>query len=192
MQLFSVFDISSLILFNLVWNSTALAMADPISELGQTLSTTLAAKVLLPGTSEYNESTTSYYSAFENELKPLFVLKPTSKEDVATIITAVKPYAGSGRVHLAIRGGGASPPAGLANINRPGITIDMRSVTGVTISPDKKTVSIGAGELWGNVYAKLESSGLAVAGGRSSRLGVGGHITNGLFWFHSVQPLKHV
>ena len=158
--------------------STASLMADPA--LSQALSAALGTKVFLPGTSGYNESTTSYYSAFEHELKPGLVVKPTSREDVATIIRLTKPLVDSGKVQLAIRGGGATPVAGVANINR-GITIDMRSVTGITLIPENSIVSIGAGESWGDVYGKLESQGLAVAGGRTSRSGVGGHLTNGIF-----------
>jgi FAD binding domain len=143
MQPCFVFYSSLLRLLNLAWLWISLAMADPT--LHKALSAALDTSVFLPGTSGYNDSTTSYYSVFENNLKPLLALKPTSKEGVAAIVTIVKPFAGSGQVKLAIRGGGATPAAGVANINN-GITIDMRSLTGVTISSDKKTVSIGAGE----------------------------------------------
>ncbi|KAL9118743.1 MAG: hypothetical protein Q9187_004711 [Circinaria calcarea] len=159
-------------------------MADPA--LHQALSTALSAKVFLPGTSGYNESTTSYYSAFEHELKPGLVLKPASKEDVAAIVKITKPFVARGKVQLAIRGGGATPVAGVANINN-GITIDMRSVTGITLHPENSTVSIGAGESWGDVYGKLEAEGLAVAGARTSRSGVGGHLTNGGLSFFSAR-----
>ncbi|KAL9020270.1 MAG: hypothetical protein Q9180_008650, partial [Flavoplaca navasiana] len=78
---------------------------------------------------------------------------------------------------IATRAGGNQPFAGAANITG-GITIDLRSLHGVTLGSTKQSVSIGAGESWGSVYEKLAPSGLAVAGGRSSQGGIGGLVLN--------------
>jgi FAD/FMN-containing dehydrogenase len=55
-----------------------------------------------------------------------------------------------------------------------GVTIDLAALNQITLSADKSLVTIGPGQRWGNVYAELEPLGLAVAGGRSSSIGVGG------------------
>jgi hypothetical protein len=42
------------------------------------------------------------------------------------------------------------------------------------LSKDKSTVSVGAGEVWGNIYNTLIPLGLMVAGGRQLDVGVAG------------------
>lgn len=142
------------------------------------LSNALGAKVSYPTTATYNESTTSYFSAFENELSPGCVVRPTSKEDVATIVKTLRPLARAGRCQLAVKGGGHTPFAGSANINR-GVTVDMDLINGIDVSPDRKITSIGAGERWGDVHRKLDAMALAVVGGRVSKAGVAGLILGG-------------
>lgn len=80
---------------------------------------------------------------------------------------------------FALRGGGHNPTAGSANINQ-GVTIDLRSLDGVEVSLDKTITSVGGGAVWGNVYSKLDSMGLMVAGGRVSNVGVGGLTLGGV------------
>jgi hypothetical protein len=84
-----------------------------------------------------------------------------------------------GSPQIAIRGGGHTPWAGSANINA-GVTIDMRQLNGVTID-ENNVVAIAAGEAWSNVYTTLEKKGLAVVGGRVSKVGVAGLIMGGKF-----------
>jgi len=49
----------------------------------------------------------------------------------------------------------------------------------VAVSGNKKTVSIGSGNRWGNVYTKLDEQDLVMVGGRLSQVGVGGLLTGG-------------
>ena len=65
------------------------------------------------------------------------------------------------------------------------MTIDLSLLNQVTISLDRKSVSIGPGNLWGNVYKKLDAEGLATSGGRVSDVGVGGLVLGGGFSFFS-------
>lgn len=140
-----------------------------------TLAKALPGLVFMPGSPEYIESTGTYFAAFENELKPLCVVQPTNEQEVAE---AVKHIVGIPDVQMAIRGGGHTPWAGAANIDK-GITLDLRKLTGVTLNADKAIASISAGERWSNVYTTLEAHGLAVAGGRVSKVGVSGLILGG-------------
>lgn len=144
------------------------------------LSAALHEKVFYPKNPEYQESTTSYFTFFENELEPSCVVRPQSAEDVATIIKVLRPLALAGDVKIAIRGGGHTPWAGAANIQE-GVTVDMQNITGVDFDPHTKLVKIGSGERWENVYSTLGQQGLAVAGGRVSKVGVAGLIAGGSF-----------
>ncbi|KAM7195018.1 hypothetical protein V8F33_006887 [Rhypophila sp. PSN 637] len=60
-----------------------------------------------------------------------------------------------------------------------GVTIDLFRPTEMTISADRKTVSVGAGNRWINVSETLDPLGLAVVGGRVSDVGIGGLILGG-------------
>ena len=143
------------------------------------LSFALGDKVSYPISASYKNSTTSYFSALENELRPNCVVTPTKTKDVALILSTLKRLSRVAKVQLAIRGGGHTPFAGSANING-GVTIDMRSMRGIEVSHNRKLTSIGAGERWGNVYRKLDVMGLSVSGGRVSKPGVAGLTTGGM------------
>lgn len=145
----------------------------------EALSFALGDKVSYPISATYKNSTKSYFSAFENELRPTCVVAPTSTKDVALILSTLKQLKRVAKIQLAIRGGGHTPFAGSANINE-GVTVDMRSMRGIKISHDRKITSIGAGEIWGNVYRKLDAMGLSVSGGRVSETGVAGLTTGGM------------
>ncbi|KAK6223276.1 hypothetical protein LQW54_000393 [Pestalotiopsis sp. IQ-011] len=131
-----------------------------------------------PGSEEYDQSNSSYFSAFENELKPSYIARPSSAESVQNLIKALGPHVSSGEIQAAVRGGGHTPFAGSANIDG-GVTIDLRALKGVALSDDKSTVTISAGETWMSVYQQLEKHGLTVPGGRVGRIGVSGFLLGG-------------
>jgi FAD/FMN-containing dehydrogenase len=54
------------------------------------------------------------------------------------------------------------------------VTIDLVNLNQITVSADKKQVSIGPGNRWLGVYSKLDKLGLSVVGGRIEDIGVGG------------------
>lgn len=158
------------------------------AQLQQTLSDALPDTVFTPGADAYTESVSSYLSSLA-QLKPALVVKPKTAADVSTVIKILKPFVDGGGVKVAIKSGGATPTPGAANIDG-GITIDLKHLTGIKLSSDHTVVMLGVGETWGNVYATLEKSSLAVAGGRSSRSSVGGQITNGAPLFISSRHAK--
>lgn len=137
-----------------------------------------ATSLLQPGSAEYERDNGSYFSAFENELKPYFIAKPATVEQVQGLVRALRPHLVAGSCRIAVRGGGHTPFAGSANI-QDGVTIDMRRLKGVVLSPDKATVEMAVGETWSSVYAELEKHGLTVAGGRMSRVCVAGNLLGG-------------
>jgi FAD/FMN-containing dehydrogenase len=141
--------------------------------------TTFPEIVFFPGSAEYAESNGSYFSALESELSPTCVFRPRNAKEVANVVKNIRLSALSGCTQLAIKGGGHTPWAGSANIDK-GITLDLRNLTGVHVDSHTEIASLGAGERWGSVYKKLGAQGPAVVGGRVSSVGVAGLITGGL------------
>ena len=62
-----------------------------------------------------------------------------------------------------------------------GVTIDLTKRNEVRLSEDKKSVVVGAGSQWVDVYRKVEEDGLSVVGGRVADVGVGGLLTGGKY-----------
>jgi FAD/FMN-containing dehydrogenase len=131
-----------------------------------------------PGSESYETANSSYFSAFENELRPSHIVKPSTVQQVQDLVKALRPRILAGDCKVAIRGEGHTPFAGSANI-QDGVTIDLRGIKGITLSDDKETVEIGVGETWTSVYTELEKHGLTTAGGRVGRIGVAGFILGG-------------
>jgi FAD/FMN-containing dehydrogenase len=69
---------------------------------------------------------------------------------------------------------------GAANIE-DGVTLDLSALNQFSISKDTTRVTLGPGLRWGEVYGKLAAYGLAVPGGRSADVGVGGYLLGGTF-----------
>ncbi|KAI1121988.1 hypothetical protein F5Y10DRAFT_287636 [Nemania abortiva] len=141
------------------------------------------AQVVLPSTDEFSTLNTSYLSRAQADLQPKAIFLPRDTEDVVKFIRIIRPYALQGGVKFAVRGAGQQPALGCNNIH-DGITVDLRNLTGIQLKDDDATVSIGAGERWGDVYSKLQEKGLAVTGSRSSMGGIGGlGLSGGLSFF---------
>lgn len=65
----------------------------------------------------------------------------------------------------------------------------MQSMNQVVVASDQKSVIIGPGNRWGNIYPKLDDLNLAMVGGRVTPVGVGGLMT-GSKWRRS-RPDRH-
>ncbi|KAF8714596.1 fad binding protein, partial [Rhizoctonia solani] len=79
---------------------------------------------------------------------------------------------------FAIRGGGHTPNPGWASTDS-GVLISLSGLTAIQVSQDKQSVVIGAGNRWGDVYAKTGEYGVTVTGGRISPVGVSGFLLGG-------------
>ena len=101
-------------------------------------------------------------------LDPTCVFLPSSTEQVSD---AVSIFNGNG-CPFAIRGGGHSAIRGAANID-DGILVSMKNIRDVTLSPDGKTVAVGMGNTWAQVYEAIEPHGYMVVGGRFGTVGLG-------------------
>jgi hypothetical protein len=83
-----------------------------------------------PGSEEHVRDNGSYFSAFENEVKPTYIANPATPEQVQHLVTVLRPHVVEGAGRLAVRGEGHTPFAGSANV-QDGVTIDMRCLKGV-------------------------------------------------------------
>ena len=77
------------------------------------------------------------------------------------LLRTSNPFTDRGECQLAFRSRGNQPFAG-------GIAIDLRSLRDYNIHPEKDSTSVKAGAPGGDFYTKLDTIGLAIAGGRSS------------------------
>ncbi|KAI4143492.1 MAG: hypothetical protein LQ341_002903, partial [Variospora aurantia] len=121
----------------------------------------------------YNATLAAYWSTQEQSLRPACILTPSSALEVST---ALKIMAGACR--FAVKSGGHMAQAGAANI-QDGVTIDLRNLNQSSVSTDRSTVTLGPGLRWGQVYSMLAAYDLAVPGGRSAQVGVGGYLLGG-------------
>lgn len=135
-------------------------------------------QVVLPGTDTFTTLNASYLSRAQAELQPRAIFLPRDKDDVSQFMRIIGPYVLQRGLKFAVRGAGQQPAIGCNNVH-DGITIDLRNLTGVLLKDDDATVSIGAGERWGEVYSLLQDKGLAVTGSRASTGGIGGLCLSG-------------
>jgi FAD/FMN-containing dehydrogenase len=96
----------------------------------------------------------------------------------AAAVSSTIRWATSNGVGFAIRSGGHSFE-GLSQ--SPDLVIDVRGMTGIKLSADKKSVSIGSGSSLGSVYKALGPSHLAIPAGTCFPVGVAGHSLGGGF-----------
>lgn len=85
---------------------------------------------------------------------------------------------------FAIRGGGHSAIAGAANID-DGVLVSMKRMNSVTINPGNRTITVGAGNTWADIYNAIEPRGFMVVGGRFAPVGLGLALGAGFSYFHN-------
>ncbi|KAK7443481.1 hypothetical protein VKT23_015655 [Stygiomarasmius scandens] len=123
----------------------------------------------------------AYFSAQESDLSPSCRVNPTTAEEVSQILSTTTQLG----CKFAVRSGGHMPWGGSANIDEPGVTIDLGFLNTTTLSEDKQVAHVGPGSRWGPVYDTLSPDGLVVVGGRSEHVGVGGYLLGGGISFFS-------
>jgi FAD/FMN-containing dehydrogenase len=119
----------------------------------------------------------SFWDA-KQEVTPACRVEPESAQHIAQILNTVKEK----QCHFAIKSGGHARFAGSSNADG-GVTIDLVRLNSIKLSSDKKSVTIGAGSRWADVYRSLEAEHLTVIGGRVATVGVGGVILGGKLSF---------
>jgi FAD binding domain len=99
------------------------------------------------------------------------------------------------RTPFAVKSGGHSLNPGFSSTS--GVHISLRRMDDIIVYEDSKTVEIGAGLTWIDVYAYLVPKGINVVGARLGTVGVGGYTLGGGDSFlstgkaHSMGELKN-
>lgn len=91
------------------------------------------------------------------------------------------------RVKFAMRGGGHMPIAAASSIDSGGVLLTSTRLNNLALSADKKTLSVGPGLRWSDVYMRLNGTGLAVVGARLPPVGVPGLLLGGGVSFYSYE-----
>ncbi|KAF9891383.1 hypothetical protein FE257_004239 [Aspergillus nanangensis] len=126
-------------------------------------------QVLFHRSTECGKSERKYWAYQQQVLEPACVFEPAHSDQVAHMIQASQKY----RCPFAVKSGGHGAFAGASNIEG-GITMSLERLDEIHISDDSSLVTIGMGNIWLDVYERLEARKLAVAGGRYPSVGVGG------------------
>ncbi|EEQ32090.1 hypothetical protein McanMca71_001675 [Microsporum canis] len=153
---------------------------DECSKACETLARRFSGQISLPNSTVYDEEKAQFWSAQQSETSPACFFRPASSQDVATAVWTSRRTG----CPFAAKSGGHAAMAGASNI-ASGITIDFSSLKNVAVSKDRRTVSVGPGNTWFDVYTRLQKEDLVVIGGRVADIGVGGLTLGGGISFFS-------
>jgi FAD/FMN-containing dehydrogenase len=115
------------------------------------------------------------------DLEPDYVIQPRSPGDVALTLRFAKKRG----LPLTVKGGGHSA-AGYC-LNSGGVVLDMSLLSDIKLNRRTRTLRVGLGARWAQVYDFLESSGtgLIPVGGGCLTVGLGGFLLGGGYSFTS-------
>ncbi len=82
-------------------------------ELQNLLNNVLPGKLALPGTENYEESNSSYFTQFGSAIKPAIIAQPTTVQEVSDLVKALYPALKNQKIYLAVRGTGHTPFPGI-------------------------------------------------------------------------------
>ncbi|KAK2599014.1 hypothetical protein QQS21_005548 [Conoideocrella luteorostrata] len=144
------------------------------------LAFTRPGRLSYPDSPIYKFEESRYWSQQQAHTCPACRFTPESAVDVSLAVLTSRVT----HCKFAVKSGGHAAFAGASNIEG-GLTIDLRNLNEITVSADRKQTSVGAGNVWYDVYTKLQPMGLTVVGGRVSAIGVGGLTLGGGISFFS-------
>lgn len=128
----------------------------------------------------YADFTASYWSANQGKLQPQCIFYPSTPSQVSVLVLLSRLT----QCPFAAKSGGHAAFAGASNIHG-GITVSFQRLDSIQLSADHKTVAIQPGNTWSAIYTELARYDLAVIGGRSAPIGIGGLTTGGGISFFS-------
>ncbi|CRG89196.1 hypothetical protein PISL3812_06232 [Talaromyces islandicus] len=118
-----------------------------------------------------------------NEQKAGAAALPTTSEEVSQLVS----FARERHLEIAIKGGGCGNRGSSTD---GGLCIDLSAMRAVSVDPSSKCVTAGGGALWSDVYTEIGKHNLAVVGGISPLVGVGGlSIHGGHGWLTGAHGL---
>src|SRR5689334_19281893 len=126
---------------------------------------------LRPGDAGYDDARAMYNGMIDR--RPAIIIQPRSAADVRDAVA----FARQQKLPLAVRCGGHSV-AGVSIVDA-GVLLDLSTLKGVHVDPERGTAIANAGVLWGEYDRVTEMFGLATPGGRVTTTGVGGFTLGG-------------
>lgn len=136
-------------------------------------------QALRPGDAGYDEARAVYNRMIDR--RPAVIVRPTGAADIRDAVALARQK----KLPLAVRCGGHSV-AGVSMVEG-GVQIDLSSLKGVQINPERGTALCNAGVLWGEYDREAEMFGLATPGGRVTTTGVGGFCLGGGYGWLSTK-----
>jgi FAD/FMN-containing dehydrogenase len=130
------------------------------------LRSTVRGSVLGPDDAGYDAARSTSYGA--PDARPLAVVAPVDADDVAHVVRLVADHG----LDLAVRSGGHSA-AGHSTVDG-GIVLDLRSLDGIEIDVDDRSVWAGAGLTAVALATATAEHGLAIGFGDTGSVGIGG------------------
>ena len=141
---------------------------------------TLPQQLAYPDSTAYEFQESRYWSQQQALTEPSCRFSPKNAPEVSLAVLTSRVT----KCKFAVKSGGHAAFAGASNI-QDGLTIDLINLDEVTLSADKTQASVGAGNVWYDVYQQLQPKGVTVIGGRVSAIGVGGLTLGGGISFFS-------
>ncbi|KAF1817433.1 FAD-binding domain-containing protein [Eremomyces bilateralis CBS 781.70] len=130
---------------------------------------------------QYKYQQRDYWYQQQRNLHPKCRVLPRTTEEVRKAISAVTEYSAP----FAVSSGKLGNAQSVSNVDR-GITIDLGRLESIELADDGKSVTLGPGARWIDVYRHLEHFRLGVNGARDGFVGVGGYVLGGgLSWYAS-------
>ncbi|OAP61534.1 hypothetical protein AYL99_03737 [Fonsecaea erecta] len=133
-------------------------------------------ELALPGSQLYIDESKTW--AAQRNLHPKVLIRPRSVERLSQVLA----YLNNSERDFAVRSGG------VGSSSTKDVLISLATFDGFQFDPSTETITIGAGQTWGEVDQKLEKEGggYAALSARCTFVGVGGSlITGGISWASS-------
>jgi FAD/FMN-containing dehydrogenase len=126
---------------------------------------------ITPQDADYDAARAGYNGSIDR--RPAVILRPLSTADVVDAVN----YARDAKLPLTVRCGGHAVSG--TSANEGGVLLDLSTLKGVDVDPQRGTAIAQGGVLWGEYDRDTELRGFATPGGRVTTTGVGGFTLGG-------------
>lgn len=135
----------------------------------------LGGHLIFPGESEYDEARTIWNPMIDKH--PALIVRCAGVSDVIESVN----FGRANNLLVSVRGGGHSFPGN--SVCDGGLMIDLSSMKGVRVDPEKSTARAEPGVKWGEFDRETQAFGLATTGGTLTDTGIGGlTLGGGIGW----------